>query len=136
MPAGKPASMIAAQVSVCLSLPSGWGQSRLFGSCKHTGRPFTVIGAGKHSGEQGQGYMGHVPFTLDKWIWSDADFDQMGWHATWVHAFAAIPETYEVIFDIDYILRWMPPVPPKDNYAFWVAPATLVFENVWNVEVQ
>lgn len=73
-------------------------------------------------------------YTLEKLVWSDADFEQMGWSETSVHAIAAIPENFELLFDIDYIIQWVYPVPPDKYFTFWVAPATLVFSNVWNVK--
>lgn len=73
-------------------------------------------------------------YLLTKWIWTDSDFPQMGWHDATVHAYAAIPERFELVFDIDYILSWEAPIPPKETFSFWVAPATLVFEDAWDVE--
>ena len=31
---------------------------------------------------------------------------------------------------IDYILKWVEPAPGEGHYAFWISPATLVFESV------
>jgi hypothetical protein len=77
------------------------------------------------------------PYILEKLIWSDADYDLMGWHDTHVHAVTILGETSEVVLDIDYILKWvlMPPEVPggRRYYNFWVAPATIVFENVTDV---
>jgi hypothetical protein len=39
----------------------------------------------------------------------------------------------DLLFDIDYIVAWIKPEAPGGNFAFEVAPATLVFEDVWNV---
>lgn len=73
-------------------------------------------------------------YTLEKLVWSDTDFEQMGWHLAYVHGIAAIPENFELLFDIDYIVNWVNPVPPDSYFTFWIAPATLVFTNVGNVE--
>src|SRR5687768_1107533 len=70
------------------------------------------------------------PFTLEKPVWTDADFDKMGWHDVHIHAIAFRPETFELWFDIDYIFAWVDPQKAKTHYSFWVAPATLVFSNV------
>lgn len=59
----------------------------------------------------------------------------MGWHDVTVHAFAFIPEKYELLFDIDYILQWVHPQEGETYFMFWVAPATLVFENVYDLKI-
>jgi hypothetical protein len=73
---------------------------------------------------------------LEKSVWSDGDFDQMGWHDAAVHAVALVEEDdrAELLFDIDYIVRWVDPVPPSPYFTFYVAPATLVFANVSNLK--
>ena len=72
-------------------------------------------------------------YILEKWLWTDADFEQMGWHDSHIHAVAFLPEQFEVAFDIDYILQWVQPAEDK-YYRFWVAPATLVFENIHDLK--
>jgi hypothetical protein len=67
-------------------------------------------------------------------MWSEADFDQMNWSTARVHAFAALAASSELVLDIDYPVRWIKPAPPAVDPACWVAPATLVFENVRFVE--
>lgn len=63
-------------------------------------------------------------YQLDKWLWTDADFDVMGWHDSLIYAFKIDQDIY---FDIDYIFKWVQP--DKDYwFSFWVAPCTLVFE--------
>ena len=74
-------------------------------------------------------------YKLEKWIWTNRDFDLMGWHDATIYAFALKPEQFELLLDIDYILKWVDPVPPNDYYTFWVAPATLVFEGVHDIRV-
>lgn len=66
--------------------------------------------------------------------WSQNDFNKMGWHDCKVHAIAFNDADFELSFDIDYIIKW---IEPKDseNFSFKVAPATLVFKNVWNLKV-
>ena len=73
-------------------------------------------------------------YKLEKWIWTEADFDVMGWHDSEIHATAFFPEDFELIFDIDYIFEWIDPQPNETCFKFWVAPATLVFKNVHDVE--
>src|SRR5687768_16247891 len=74
-------------------------------------------------------------YEIEKWVWSQEDFDLMGWHDVTVHAFALLPERFEFLLDIDYILKWEEPEPPDRYYTFWVSPATLVFEGVQNIKV-
>lgn len=74
--------------------------------------------------------------SLDKALWTDADFALMGWHDATVHAIAfnADDDHAELVLDVDYIVRWIDPQPPSKYFSFLVAPATLVFENVWSLE--
>src|SRR5687768_4950848 len=72
---------------------------------------------------------------LEKDIWSDADFDRMGWHDATIHAFTPFPDDWELAFDIDYIVKWVDPEPPSPYFSFWVAPATLVFRDVSDIEI-
>ena len=74
-------------------------------------------------------------YNLEKWIWTEADFDVMGWHDSTLHAFAFIPDKFELLLDIDYILEWVDPREGETYFKFWVAPATLVFENVYDLKI-
>ncbi|HEX2286112.1 MAG TPA: hypothetical protein VHI10_15010 [Mycobacterium sp.] len=82
----------------------------------------------------------HRESGLSKSVWSDADFDQMGWHDATVHGLAVHTdeeaETFlsRLLLDLDYIVRWVHPVPPEKYFTFWVSPATLVFDGVWDLE--
>ncbi len=63
-------------------------------------------------------------YQLDKWVWTDEDFDIMGWHDSSIYAFKIDQNLY---FDIDYIFKWVQP--GKDLwFSFWVAPCTLIFD--------
>lgn len=68
--------------------------------------------------------------------WSDADLGQLEWHDVQVHGYAVVPERYLLVLDIDYIAAWNPPTSPGGRLSFQVAPATLTFENVMDVELQ
>ena len=74
---------------------------------------------------------------LSKSVWSDADFEQMGWHDATIHGLyvqqtdAVLPR---LLLDLDYIVRWVHPLSPEKYFNFWVSPATLVFEDVWDLE--
>ncbi|MCV6974781.1 hypothetical protein H7J11_09835 [Mycobacterium bourgelatii] len=69
-------------------------------------------------------------------IWTDADFDRMNWHDCAVHAVAfepALPYPGRLLLDIDYIVEWIVPTPPETAFSFRVCPATLVFDQAWDV---
>ncbi|MBL1411085.1 hypothetical protein [Sphingobacterium faecale] len=79
-------------------------------------------------------------YKLEKTIWTEADYEGMGWHDANIYGFVfhndnADSATTDLIFDIDYIFKWVQPVPPKDNFSFWVAPCTLRFENTFALEI-
>ena len=65
----------------------------------------------------------------DRREWSDVDFEQMDWHDVQIHGMAALPDRFELRFDIDYILEWLCPATKGGSIQFRVAPATLVFED-------
>ena len=75
-------------------------------------------------------------YTLERPIWTHADFETMGWHDATIHAIAFLPATFELALDIDYIVQWVDPTPGEDHYSFWVAPATLVFENACEAQIE
>jgi hypothetical protein len=64
---------------------------------------------------------------LSKAVWTDADFEQMGWHDATLWSWKYSSKTKELKLDIDYIVRWIEPKLPNGSYSFVVAPATLVF---------
>jgi hypothetical protein len=64
-------------------------------------------------------------FQLEKWVWTEKDFEQMGWHDATVYGLR-LNQNLEL--DIDYILQWNQPDTEGLHFTFWVAPATLVFE--------
>lgn len=81
----------------------------------------------------------HPESGLTKSVWSDADFDAMGWHDVTIHGLCVQPGVSDdslprLLLDIDYIVRWVRPVAPETHFGFWIAPSTLVFEDVWDFE--
>ncbi|MEV7027997.1 hypothetical protein, partial [Kitasatospora sp. NPDC093558] len=82
----------------------------------------------------------HPESGLTKSTWSDADFEAMGWHDVTVHGICVQPSASpdnplpRLLLDLDYIVRWVHPVEPAQNFTFWIAPSTLVFEDVWDIE--
>jgi hypothetical protein len=80
-----------------------------------------------------------VTLDVERAVWTDADFDVMGWHDCTVHAVAMTEDgdgsefvPAEFALDIDYIVQWVKPV--EVYYRFWIVPATLVFHDVWGVK--
>lgn len=73
-------------------------------------------------------------FHLHKFLWTEADFEQMNWRAASVYAFAFLPKRAEFVLDIDYILQRIEQ--PESQPSFMVAPATLIFENVWDLKIE
>lgn len=72
-------------------------------------------------------------YQLEKWIWNQNDFEQMGWHDNpiWAMSFDD-----NVKFDLDYIFKWVKPEGPNGNYRFWISPVTLVFRNPTKFKVE
>jgi len=71
-----------------------------------------------------------MTYKLEKSIWTQADFDKMGWHDSNIYK---IRLTEDLELDIDYILQWNKPDLEGLPFTFWVAPATLVFKRIQNL---
>lgn len=74
-------------------------------------------------------------YCLEKPIWSDADFEIMGWHDTTIWSMLADTDNYEFLLDIDYIFKWVDPNPGEIYFKFWVAQATMIFENAHDIKI-
>ena len=68
-----------------------------------------------------------MEFDLEKSIWTESDFEDMGWHDSVVYK---IQLSKDLELDIDYIFQWNKPDIEGLPFTFWVAPSTLVFDNV------
>lgn len=83
----------------------------------------------------------HVESGLAKATWTDADFEVMGWHDCRVHAVSvgvrddAFPWN-RVLLDLDYIVKWVDPARGRQHFSFWITPATLVFDEAWDISGQ
>mgnify|MGYP000619160262 CR=1 FL=1 len=66
-------------------------------------------------------------YKLEKWVWSNNDFDEMGWHDCPMYA---LKFDDKVSIDLDYIFKWNEPEVNGMPFTFWISPATLIFENV------
>ena len=64
-----------------------------------------------------------MAYRLEKWVWTEADFDQIGWHDATIYA---VQFGKDISFDIDYIFEWVQ-ADKDDFFSFVIAPATLVF---------
>lgn len=71
----------------------------------------------------------------------------MGWHDATLWAFQVQhadpfdedtnPDPQDrAILDLDYITRWVDPEPGTRHFQFWVAPCTLVFLGVTELELR
>lgn len=65
-------------------------------------------------------------YKIEKWIYTQENFDEMGWHDCLIYAIAFDDN---VMLDIDYIFKWVNPVNNIGGYKFWISPATMVFKN-------
>lgn len=74
-------------------------------------------------------------YQLEKAVWSEKDFEVMGWHDATIYSTVADPEKYEFLIDLDYIFSWVHPKIGEQYFKFWIAPVTMVFENVYNVKI-
>lgn len=76
-------------------------------------------------------------YKLEKYVWTEKDYENMGFNLATVHSIGFVPTKYELMFDIDYIFRRIDPKPPSSYYTLWIAPATLVFRNIneQNIEI-
>jgi hypothetical protein len=74
-----------------------------------------------------------TPYQIEKYVWSDEDFEVMGWHDASLWSMYADPEAFEFMFDLDYIFKWVDPEPGETYFKFWVCPVTMVFANVSDV---
>ena len=71
-----------------------------------------------------------MQYDLEKSIWTEQDFDKMGWHDSSVYGIA-FGTPYELSFDIDYIFKWVNPVKLGQPISFWVSPCTLLFKDAF-----
>lgn len=67
--------------------------------------------------------------------WTELDFEDLSWHDNFIHSFHFDAHDFESQFrlEIDHILQWINPT--QDSYGFWIAPASLVFDNVTDLRI-
>ncbi|WP_257675328.1 hypothetical protein [Clostridium felsineum] len=71
--------------------------------------------------------------SVEKIIWTENNFDEMKWHDCRIYAFAF--NEYKLMLDIDYIFEWVIPQTDEKYYKFWVSPVTIVFDNVYDLQI-
>ncbi len=71
---------------------------------------------------------------LEKRTFNNNDFNSITWHDITIHGIAFNKEKFELYFDIDFVYKWN--LNKEENkYNFYISPATLVFYNVWEVDI-
>ncbi len=78
-------------------------------------------------------------FKLDKSVWTQDDYENMSWHDANIYGLTIekIEDnwTAEFLLDIDYIFKWVHPIPPAQTFTFWVAPCTLIFKECFDLDM-
>lgn len=67
----------------------------------------------------------------EKLVWTEVDLNLMSWHDNTIHSFS-FQDDYKLALDIDYIFEWVKK-PKSKHYKFWIAPCTIIFENVYDI---
>jgi len=65
---------------------------------------------------------------------TERDLDAVTLYGATIHAMAFDTTGGDLLLDIDYIDDWVKPTPPRRDVRVSVAPATLVFHNVYGLE--
>src|SRR5262249_49421582 len=68
-----------------------------------------------------------------RWTYTDADLKDLSFHDVPVYGYVALAEAFEIRFDIDYFVNWLP-AQGGSPILFRISPATLVFENAGDLE--
>ncbi|HAS8178493.1 TPA: hypothetical protein I7671_22050, partial [Vibrio vulnificus] len=74
-------------------------------------------------------------FELEKEIWTEQDFNIMGWHDATIWSMTADSSKFEYLLDLDYIFQWVSPQENETYFKFWVSPVTMVFENAFDINL-
>jgi hypothetical protein len=78
-------------------------------------------------------------YNLEKTIWTQDDFEKMGWHDSNVYGFIfernSEKFTSDIVFDLDYIFEWIQPTEPEKYFSFWIAPCTLIFKDAFDLKI-
>lgn len=78
-------------------------------------------------------------YKLDKSTWTHDDYEEMGWHDANIYGMTIEKSddnwTADFLLDIDYIFKWIHPIPPAQTFTFWVAPCTLIFKECFDLNI-
>jgi hypothetical protein len=66
-------------------------------------------------------------------MWTDFEFDDLGWHDCRLYSIQFPDENFKLSFDIDYIFQWEA---VNDEFKFWVSPCDLIFSDVSELKVE
>jgi hypothetical protein len=66
-------------------------------------------------------------------IWTEIDFEVMGWHDSRLYSIKFPDDNFQLKFDIDYIFQWIQE--DKNSFKFWISPSNLIFNNVNNLKI-
>ena len=71
----------------------------------------------------------------ENWIWTEKDFEVMYWNDCSIYTIEFDKYNLKLTFDIDYIFKWIEPELQNEDYKFLIAPATLIFEKVYEFDI-
>ncbi|MDX1987214.1 MAG: hypothetical protein SFV17_11060 [Candidatus Obscuribacter sp.] len=71
---------------------------------------------------------------LERLVWDQDDIEHMSWRECRIFAMAIQSDTFEVIFDAEYIYEAIYPEVTGQPFKIRRAPVTIVFENVRGLE--
>ncbi|MBS1519914.1 MAG: hypothetical protein JST50_02865 [Bacteroidetes bacterium] len=71
-------------------------------------------------------------YNPEKIIWTEDDFIGMNWEGARIRA-CCFNKKLEIAFDIDYVFERVKSKKSDKYSKFWIAPCTLVFENVYEI---
>lgn len=71
-----------------------------------------------------------------KKIFTTDEFDQLSWHDVTIKNVSFINKKFELLFEIDFILDWLHPKSEIEYFKFNVAKASLLFENVYDLQIE
>ncbi|QWW68956.1 hypothetical protein [Rhizobium sp. WYJ-E13] len=70
---------------------------------------------------------------VEKEIWTNEDFDVMGWHDCRLYSISLPNESFDLKIDIDYIFKWEK---RGDRFfGFWVSECDLTFHQVFDFKI-
>lgn len=69
-----------------------------------------------------------------KEIWTDSDFEDMGWHDSRLYSVKFPDDELELKLDIDYIFKWEEV--KGEKFKFWIAPCDLIFSEVLSLKLE